>query len=144
MNKMYLLFCIFVLFSAVMLCSCTDRTMQTPKSLKSSSLQAGDENMSTSNQITEVICKRKLSDIKFTADLTRDQVAAIWGPPDGKRGSGIAYIEYSLEDGQEVWLQFISGPPYRLQGAILLSPSTGQHKSLFEEQTDTLNSTRQP
>jgi hypothetical protein len=76
---------------------------------------------------------RKLSDIHFSANLTQEQVVTIWGQPDGDRGSGIAYVEYTLEDGQEVLLAFLPEPPYSLQMAMLFSPHTGQRKTLFSE-----------
>ena len=74
--------------------------------------------------------KRRLEDIKFTADLTKDELVSIWGKPDGGRGSGIDYIEYTLEDGREVWVNFLPEPPYRLNIA-LLCPPTGKPETLF-------------
>jgi hypothetical protein len=96
-------------------------------------MQHGEERTLPSAHVTHA---RKLSDIKFTADMTKDQVAAVWGEPDGKRGFGIAYVEYTLEDGQEVWIQFMLEAPYRLLAAIIVSPQTGQHKILFEKKHD--------
>ena len=89
--------------------------------------------MPADNQIAHVTPGRRLSDIKLTAVLTEAQVAAVWGPPDGHRGSGIDYISYTVEDNQEVWMQFSYNPPYPLLGAILWSRSTGQSKVLFSQ-----------
>jgi len=85
---------------------------------------------------THVTSARKLSDIKFTADLTREQVAAVWGAPDGHRGFGIDYYAYTLEDGQEVRIQFTPEAPYQLLAVIIVSPQTGQLKILFEKKHD--------
>jgi len=85
------------------------------------------------NQMTHVASGRRLSDLKFTADLTRDQVSAVWGQPDGKRGSGVEYLAYKLKDGEEVLMEFLPEAPYRLHGAIVVFPRTGQHRILFAE-----------
>jgi hypothetical protein len=75
--------------------------------------------------------ERNLSDIRFTADLTQEQVVTIWGQPDGYRGSGIAYVEYTLKDGQEVWMTFLLGSPHRLNWALLFPVGGGKPKTLF-------------
>jgi hypothetical protein len=75
--------------------------------------------------------KRTLTDIKLSADLTQAGVESVWGKPDGERGSGVAYLAYKLEDGQELWLQFLPEPPHRLRGALIVSPLTGEHKQVF-------------
>jgi hypothetical protein len=62
---------------------------------------------------------RGLADIHFTSDLKQEQVEAIWGVPDGHRGSGISYIEYTLGDDAEVWLDFQTDPPHKALEAIL-------------------------
>jgi hypothetical protein len=77
---------------------------------------------------------RRLEDIKLSAELRRDQVFALWGSPEGPRGSGFAYMAYILEDGQELWLAFcreVPEVPDRLLSALLFSPTTGEHKALF-------------
>jgi hypothetical protein len=89
--------------------------------------------MPPSDQIAHVVGERKLSDIKFTANLTYQQVVAIWGRPDTFGGSGINYFVYQLNDGEQVWMQFLPKPPYCLNAAILVSPRTGQHKTIFED-----------
>jgi hypothetical protein len=76
--------------------------------------------------------KRSLNDLKFSADLTQEQVEAGWGDPDGHRGSGIDYFEYALEDGSEVWLAYLNGvPPRKLMGALRFNPSSKQFEHLY-------------
>jgi hypothetical protein len=53
-----------------------------------------------------ILAGRTLGDLIFGPDLTRDDVVAMWGPPDFLRGSGIAYSAYRLDDGQETWFEF--------------------------------------
>jgi len=73
-----------------------------------------------------------LNDLKFSADLTQEQVEAGWGDPDGHRGSGIDYFEYALEDGSEVWLAYLNGvPPRKLMGALRFNPSSKQFEHLY-------------
>jgi hypothetical protein len=74
---------------------------------------------------------RRLEDIKLCAELTREQVLALWGPPNAPRGFGVDYRAYILEDGQELYLEFSTAPPCRLHIARLFSPKTGERKSLF-------------
>jgi hypothetical protein len=76
--------------------------------------------------------KRRLNDLKFSADLTQEQVEAVWGAPDGHRGSGIDYFEYTLDDGSEVWLAYFNGvPPRKLMGALRFNPSIKQFEHLY-------------
>lgn len=85
-------------------------------------------------------------DVKFTPNLTREQVWAGWGPPDRHRGYGMEYEVYGLEDGQELWLLYVvyeetpyrsfggGRPPYRLWEASLYSSTHREHKSLFRKE----------
>lgn len=76
--------------------------------------------------------KRKLTDVTFTAEMTRENLAAVWGPPDGPRGSGVEYYAYAMENGDEVWVVFSSEPPHRLTGALLVSPVRGTREWVFQ------------
>jgi hypothetical protein len=76
--------------------------------------------------------KRRLNDLKFSADLTQEQVEAVWGSPDGHRGSGIDYFEYTLQDGSEVWLAYLNGvPPHKLMGVLRFIPSSKEIEHLY-------------
>lgn len=74
---------------------------------------------------------RKLAGLKLGPELTRDQVIAVWGPPDGDRGFGMPYEAYTMADGRELWFLFSPTPPNYLAEALLVSPQSGQHKILF-------------
>lgn len=74
---------------------------------------------------------RNLSDIHFSADLTQEQVVTIWGQPDGYRGFGIAYFEYTLNSGQEVWITYLPDSSHRLNWALLFPVGGGKPKTLF-------------
>jgi len=75
---------------------------------------------------------RRLDDIKLSDDSTREQVLALWGPPDATRGSGtgIDFMAYTLENGQELWFVWNLEPPCFGEGAVLIS-TTGEYKRLF-------------
>jgi len=74
---------------------------------------------------------RNLADIHFTADLTQEQVVAIWGQPDALRGFGIDYKEYNLENGQKVWIQFLSGSSNLVACVRLFSTNSDKSKILY-------------
>jgi hypothetical protein len=73
---------------------------------------------------------RRLSDLKFTPDLTYQQVTAIWGRPDSFGGSGIDYFLYQLREDNVVWLEFEPDAPYRLLGGYIRNPKTRQNEGL--------------
>jgi hypothetical protein len=81
-------------------------------------------------QTNYVTTQRRLVDFKFSADLTKEEVNELWGPPDGHRGSGVDYVAYRLEDGQEVWINFLPDPPHQIHGAILVS-AAGRTKLIY-------------
>jgi hypothetical protein len=73
---------------------------------------------------------RRLADIRLSPDLRKDEVLHIWGPPDAHRGSGVDYLEYALDDGRKLWLNFSPVLPYDLKGAIV-STTNGPFQTLF-------------
>src|SRR5260370_21423210 len=77
---------------------------------------------------------RHLGDIKISSELTREQVMALWGPPDGIRPSatGIEFSAYTLDDGQELWFVWNLESPSFGEGAVLIS-TTGEYKRLFRK-----------
>jgi hypothetical protein len=86
---------------------------------------------------------RNLNDIVLDSNLTENAVLQIWGPPDGRRGSGVAYLEYTMRDGKELWLSFQPQPPKKLNGALLFSdPDSSDRVMLYPKQA-TINSNRQ-
>ena len=115
------------------LCSCS--RLATPEhnnlvnvETMTNSMPKSDRADDTSNNTN----KLRLNDLKFSADLTQEQVEAGWGDPDGHRGSGIDYFEYALEDGSEVWLAYLNGvPPRKLMGALRFNPSSKQFEHLY-------------
>jgi hypothetical protein len=74
---------------------------------------------------------RRLDDIKLCAELTEEQVLALWGQPDGLRGSGSDYRAYTLEDGRELWLEYSSDSRRHLLSAGLFSPTSCEHQLVF-------------
>jgi hypothetical protein len=83
---------------------------------------AGCANTTPPHTSKSGIYLRKANDFHYTKNLTLDQVTALWGPPDGHRGSGIRLSGVGLPDGKEVseiWLAF--GPDKKLWGATLLT-----------------------
>lgn len=107
--------------------------MNIPETPRDSHPRREVTNSVASNETTRVTRGRRLSDIKLAADLTREQVVTMWGPPDGHRGSGLDYLMYTLEDGQELWLLFGLEPPFGLRAASLVSPEGGHRKNLFQK-----------
>jgi|HubBroStandDraft_5_1064220.scaffolds.fasta_scaffold158187_2 hypothetical protein len=129
MTRICLLFG-FALLSAIGF-SCSNGTVH-PIGKSGGPIQGG-ENIAASAKtgLPKIERERKIEDLKLTGDLTLDYVTNVWGQPDGKRGSGIEYFAYELSDGDELWLSFLPNPPRRLNGALVFSPHTGQHKPLF-------------
>lgn len=122
-----------IMMLGIFVTSCTERKENLPRMQKPSA-PASTMDESTNHNITGTHKSRALTEIKLTGDLTREQVAALWGPPDDFRGSGVDYLEYHLSDGNELWLEFFPEPPYRLRHALLFSAKTRQHTTLFWRQ----------
>jgi hypothetical protein len=80
-----------------------------------------------------VIGHRRLSDLKFTYDLTYQQVAAVWGRPDSFAGSGVDYFVYTLNKRQVVWMAFDYRASNRLLVATLRDTRTGQGEHLIRQ-----------
>jgi hypothetical protein len=78
-----------------------------------------------------VTSRRKLTDIKLSADLTREQVTTVWGTPDAFRGSGCIYIVYFLDDDSELDLLFRDKKPNLLRCAIVMSRAGEVKETLF-------------
>jgi hypothetical protein len=126
MNKQHVWCCALLI---IVICSCKQRHAMSSSEAPSS--QPVASRSTATNPTTHMSRHRTLDELRLTAELTRDQVAALWGPPDGDRGSGVQYLAYVLEDGEELWLEFLSMPPHRLHGAVLYSPESGKHRVLF-------------
>ena len=123
-------FCILVLCLIVTTCSCSRRNSikvanahQTTEPVEAASAPLSRPSVPTTRE-------RRLTDLKLGPELTRDQVIAVWGPPDGDRGFGVEYKAYAMPDGQELWLVFSPTSPRNLIAALLVVPH-GQHKLLF-------------
>jgi hypothetical protein len=77
-----------------------------------------------------------MTDIPMGVGMTREKVFAVWGPPDGLRGSGMPYEAYTLDDGRELWFLFGRDSPYPVVGVLVCTPGTGDHKILFESKSE--------
>jgi len=63
---------------------------------------------------------RNLSDIHFTAEPTQEQVVTIWDSQMGIAVSGVAYVEYTLQDApRSVDITFLPDFPASLNWAFL-------------------------
>jgi len=114
-----------------MFCSCADRGSKTAQKYEEAKPESQSRSVQSTNQIRSLALVRRLDDIKFTDQLTESELFAIWGQPDGTRGSGLPYWEYTLPDGREVWVTFFETPPYRLNVALVGLPGSGKVEQLF-------------
>jgi hypothetical protein len=83
------------------------------------------------NYSRPVTSRRKLTDIKLLADLTREQVTTVWGAPDAFRGFGFIYRVYFLDDDSELDLLFRDEEPKLLRCAIVMSRAGEVKETLF-------------
>lgn len=130
MNASHGLSCIFGFCVIISICSCSKRNAIKLSSPAKTSQSIEVESAPSTRPSAPTTRARNLNDLKLGPELTRDQVIAVWGPPDGDRGFGMPYEAYTMAQGQEVWFVFSATPPRNLIGAALVGPD-GQHKVLF-------------
>jgi len=119
-----------VLCMMILMCSCSKRNSTNAVVTQQSSRSVEVAKAPVTRPSAPTTRARKLTDLKLGPELTRDQVIAVWGPPDGDRGFGVEYKAYAMPDGQELWLVFSPTSPRYLITALLVR-ADGQDKLLF-------------
>ena len=105
MNPSYALCSPLVFFLIISSCSCSRRN--TSKIANTQKTKEPVEAVITplTRPSAPTTRTRKLTDLKLGPQLTRDQVIAVWGAPDGDRSFGMPYEAYTMQQGQDVcWI----------------------------------------
>jgi hypothetical protein len=120
-----------VAWLCVTICSCSKGVPNLSNTPSDSGALPNTTGSAERQPATRVVRARRLSDIKLSTTLTREQVVDLWGPPDGEPATGADYKAYRLEDGRMLWLLFTPVSPEQLQKAIVWSRDGREREFLF-------------